>query len=147
MKNKWVKPLIIVLIIAALIFAGIKIVPSLLEGRGVQASTEDIMMVVNSCKPYLIGIGCALAALIIVLLATASDKVNGKTRFILRRQSFVAFLLIAMLMINMICNGPISALLNVSMGAKGEMAEETRDESGHGLEQTGAQGFPVGEQG
>ena len=128
-KNRWVKPVIIAAVIIALIIAGVQIVPGMLSGRGVQASTEDILLIVNACKPYLIGIGAAIAVWLLIFILTAPKKTNAKTRFVLRRQSLIACLLIVLLMVNLICNGPVSALLNVSMGAKGEMSEETREES------------------
>lgn len=102
---------------------------SFVEGRGVSASVEDIMTVLNTCKPYLIGIGCALGVLIVLLILSNFCKkkiVKGALRF----QSVVSFLLVVIVSVNLLCYGPMFSLLNLSMGAKGEgMTEETQEES------------------
>lgn len=105
------------------------IIKKVVEGRGVSASVEDIMTMLESCKPYLIGLAAALAALIVLLVAAAFVKkkiLKGAMRF----QGVCAFLLALTIIVNMLCTGPMFSLLNLSMGATGEgMTEETEAES------------------
>ena len=102
----------------------------LLEGRGVSASVEDIMLVLEACRPYLIGIGCALILLIVLLILARVLKTKKIVKGTIRFQSLAAFIIAVVVLVNLLCNGPVSTLLNVSMGAKGEgMTEETHDES------------------
>ena len=64
LKNKkWVKPVISIAVFAAII-AGIWLgVQSLLGGRGVAASKDDILAVVKSVLPYLIVMAVAVVAI------------------------------------------------------------------------------------
>ena len=105
------------------------IIKKVVEGRGVSASVEDIMTMLESCKPYLIGLAAALAALIALLVAAAFVKkkvIKGAMRF----QGVCAFLLVVTIIVNQLCTGPMFSLLNLSMGATGEgMTEETEAES------------------
>lgn len=106
------------------------ILSSLVEGRGVTATVDDIMNVLNPCRPYLIALMCALIAFIVLLIVAklihAKKMVKGAIRF----QSAAALIVAVIVLANLLCSGPLSALLTVSMGAKGEgMTEETRDES------------------
>lgn len=114
---------------------------SFVEGRGVSASVEDIMTVLNTCKPYLIGIGCALGVLIVLLILSNFCKkkiVKGALRF----QSVVSFLLVVIVSVNLLCYGPMFSLLNLSMGAKGEgMTDETREESYETAKQIAREGI------
>lgn len=105
------------------------IIKKVVEGRGVSASVEDIMTMLESCKPYLIGLAAALAALIALLVAAAFVKkkvIKGAMRF----QGVCALLLVVTIIVNQLCTGPMFSLLNLSMGATGEgMTEETEAES------------------
>lgn len=105
------------------------IIKKVVEGRGVSASVEDIMTLLESCKPYLIGLAAALVALIALLVAAAFVKkkvIKGAMRF----QGVCAFLLVVTIIVNQLCTGPMFSLLNLSMGATGEgMTEETEAES------------------
>ena len=83
---------------------------------------DDVIAVLNSCKPYLIGIGvCLVAAIIITILA---GKMKKPERGLTRRFSWIAFLLAAVLLINMICVGPMESLLTLVSG-KGTISEES----------------------
>lgn len=127
-KMKWLKPVIILVVIAALAGVGYYVLPDLLAGRGVQATTEDIMAVVIPCMPYIIGIGCVLAALLIIYIITIFVK-KQPTKMTIRWQSLIAGLIAIVIIANLLCYGPVNALLNVALAAKGEMTEATREES------------------
>ena len=100
----------------------------MLSGRGVTATAEDIMVVVNACKPYLIAIACILAALVLIYIATIFVK-KHLVKATIRRQSVVAALIAVVVVVNMICYGPVNTLLNVSMAAGGELSEDLEAES------------------
>ena len=72
---------------------------------------DDVIAVLSSCKPYLIGIGiCLIAVIIITIIA---GKMKKPARGLTRSFSWIAFLLAAVLLINMICVGPMESLLSL----------------------------------
>ena len=127
-KKKWLKPLIILVVLAALACGIYYVATEVFVARGVQATTEDIMAVVIPCMPYIIGIASVLVLWLIIGIATIFLK-KQPLKLTIRWQSLVAGLIAIVIIANMICYGPVNALLNVAMAAKGEMNVETRDES------------------
>lgn len=100
------------------------------EGRGVSASMDDIMNVLNACRPYLIFLACALVIFVAAQAAAFAFRGKKLLKGALRFQSLAALILVIVILANLICYGPVNALLNVSMGAHGEgMTDETREES------------------
>lgn len=120
--------MIVLLVVAAIGCGAYFTVTSMLSGRGVTATAEDIMVVVNACKPYLIAIACILAALVLIYIATIFVK-KHLVKATIRRQSVVAALIAVVVVVNMICYGPVNTLLNVSMAAGGELSEDLEAES------------------
>ncbi len=127
-KHWWLKPLMVLIVIAVLVVAGYFILPGMLSGRGVSATPEDIKNVVMTCLPYIIAIGAVLALGLIIYIATIFVK-KQQVKFTIRRQSLVAGLIAIVIIANLICYGPVNALLSVAMAAKGEMTAETQQES------------------
>ena len=127
-KNKWIKPLIILVVLAALAFGVYYVATEVFVARGVQATTEDIMAVVIPCMPYIIGIASVLVLWLIIGIVTIFIK-KQPLKLTIRWQSFIAGFIAIIIIANLICYGPVNALLNVAMAAKGEMTVETRDES------------------
>ncbi len=87
---------------------------------------SDVINVLNTCKPYLIVIGIAL---VLALIATiASGKMEIPKRKLVRSQSWIAALLVVVLVVNMICFGPMSSLISLATG-EGSIADETVEEA------------------
>ena len=53
-RNKWLRPILSLVIIAALAVGGYFIAQSMMSGRGVSAQAGDIDAVMNSIRPQLI---------------------------------------------------------------------------------------------
>ena len=83
---------------------------------------DDVMNVLNTCKPYLIALAVVLLAAIIVTVAVRKLAVPKK-KFI-RSQSWIAFLLVVVVIVNMICFGPMSSMISLATG-NGTITEET----------------------
>lgn len=83
---------------------------------------EDVKNVLNTCKPYLIAIGVVLVLAIIATIAVKKMQ-TAKKKFI-RSQSWIAFLLILVVIVNMICWGPMSSMISLATG-NGTISEET----------------------
>lgn len=128
-ERKWLKPVLAIVILCA-VAAGIYFaVSNLLGGRGVAASTEDILTVLRSVLPYLIVIGVAILAILAAFIVSSVVKMSGGKKKTIRTQTVVAAILAILISVNLICVGPMSALLNVSAGTAGELSEETAEQS------------------
>ena len=62
---------------------------------------DDVINVLNSCKPYLIALGIALAIAIIVTVACM--KLKKPVKKLVRKEAWIAFLMAAVVIINLIC--------------------------------------------
>lgn len=87
---------------------------------------EDVMKVLNACKPYLIALGVVLALAIIVTVACMKMKKSKKK--LVRKQAWIAFLLAAVVIVNLICFVPMSSMISLATG-NGTITEETSDEA------------------
>lgn len=87
---------------------------------------EDVKNVLNTCKPYLIALAVILAAVIIIVVAVRKMEVT-KRKFV-RSQSLIALLLAVVVIVNMICWGPMSSMISLATGA-GTIEEKTSDEA------------------
>lgn len=85
---------------------------------------DDVMNVLNTCKPYLIALGVILV--LAVIAAIAVRKMQTAKRKFIRSQSFIAALLAIVVIVNMICWGPMSSMISLATG-NGTIAEETSD--------------------
>lgn len=85
---------------------------------------EDVKNVLNTCKPYLIAIGIILVLALIVTVAV--KKMPAAKRKLIRSQSWIATLLAIVVVVNMICFGPMSSMISLATG-NGTIAEETSD--------------------
>lgn len=83
---------------------------------------DDVINVLNTCKPYLIALGVILAAVIIITVAVM--KLQKPKKKFARAQSWIAFLAALVVIVNMICWGPMSGMISLATGA-GTIAEET----------------------
>ncbi len=87
---------------------------------------DDVINVLNTCRPYLIGFGIILLAAVIVMIVVRKME-NPKKKFI-RSQSWMAILLALVVTVNLICFGPVSTLITLATGG-GTITEETTDEA------------------
>ena len=83
---------------------------------------DDVINVLNTCKPYLIALAVILAAAIIITVAVMKMP-KPKKKFV-RAQSWIAFLLSLVVIVNMICWGPMSSMISLATGY-GTITEET----------------------
>lgn len=86
----------------------------------------DVISILNTCKQYLVFLGVFLAAAVIVTVAVR--KVEKKKRKFIRSQTWIAALLVLVVIVNMICVGPMSTLISLATG-NGTIAEETSDDA------------------
>ena len=74
----------------------------------------DVVNVLNTCKPYLIGFGVVFViALIAIIAAFKMDKAKRK---LIRSEAGIAILLALVVVVNMICFGPMSSMISLATG-------------------------------
>lgn len=87
---------------------------------------DDVINVLNSCKPYLIALGVVLALAIVVTVACM--KLKKTVKKLVRKEAWIAFLLAVVVIVNLICFIPMSSMISLAMG-NGTITDETSDES------------------
>jgi beta-glucosidase len=87
---------------------------------------EDVISVLNTLSVHLIVLGVALVAAIVITIAC--KKANKPLKKLIRKETWIAFLLIAVVIINMICFGPMSSMISLAMG-NGSISDETSEEA------------------
>lgn len=83
---------------------------------------DDVMQVLTNIRSYLIAFGVVLALAIIVMVAVR--KLPKAKKKMIRAQSGLAILLALTIVINLICTGPMSTMLDLVSGS-GTISEET----------------------
>lgn len=85
---------------------------------------DDVINVLNSCKNYLIAL--AVIAVIAVIVMIAVSKKEKPVKKLIRSQSWIALLLAVVVIVNMICFGPMNSMISLATG-KGSIEVETSD--------------------
>lgn len=100
---------------------------------------QDVINVLNTLKPYLIGIGVALIVGIIILIACVKVKEKAKRKLI-RSEAGIAMLLVIVVIVNMICYIPMSSMISLATG-NGTISEETSAEASELVTKTAEEGI------
>ena len=94
--------------------------------RMISVEMEDVLAVLQLCKPYIIGI---IAALVIgIVIMVACRRMSRDKRFLIRREAAIAMVLAVVVCVNMICFGPMSTLIGLATG-NGTLSDETNEEA------------------
>lgn len=91
-----------------------------------QINIDDVLKIVKLCVPYLIGFAVVLAAAVVVMVVCRKRK--GSTKYLIRKNSLMAMLLALVVVVNLICWGPMSNLISLATGS-GTISQETSDEA------------------
>lgn len=104
----------------------------------ISVEMEDVLAVLQLCKPYIIGI---ITALVVGIAAIAVSRNMSKSRkFLVRGEAAVAVLLAIVICVNMICFGPMSTLIGLAMG-NGTVNKETNAEAAKTAEEIMEEGI------
>lgn len=87
---------------------------------------DDVLNVLNSCKPYLIALGIALAIALVITIACM--KVKKPLRKLIRKEAWIAFLTATVVIVNLICFIPMSSMISLATG-NGTISDETSEEA------------------
>lgn len=94
--------------------------------RMISVEMEDVLAVLQLCKPYIIGIIAALVIGIIIMIA-CRRMFKGK-KFLIRGEAAIAMVLVVVVCVNMICFGPMATLIGLATG-NGTLSDETNEEA------------------
>ncbi len=75
---------------------------------------DDVKAVLNLIFPYLIALGIAIVAAVAVMVLCRKQEKSKK--FLIRTQAGAALVLAMVIIINLMCTGPLSSLLNLVAG-------------------------------
>lgn len=87
---------------------------------------DDVVNVLNSCRPYIIALVVVLVLAIIVTVACM--KLKKPLKQLVRKEAWLAFLLALVIIVNMICFIPMSSMISLAMG-NGTISDETSEEA------------------
>lgn len=104
----------------------------------ISVEMEDVLAVLQLCKPYIIGM---IAAVIIGIgVMIACRKMSRGRRFFVRGNAVIAMLLVIIVCVNMICFGPMSTLIGLATG-NGTVSDATNEESARTAEEIMEEGI------
>ena len=92
----------------------------------ISVEMEDVLAVLQLCKPYIIGIIAALVIGIVIMIACR--RMSRGKRFLIRGEVAIAMVLAVVVCVNMICFGPMSTLIGLATG-NGTLSDETNEEA------------------
>ena len=92
----------------------------------ISVEMEDVLAVLQLCKPYIIGIIAALVIGIVIMIACR--RMSRGKRFLIRGEAAIAMVLAVVVCANMICFGPMSTLIGLATG-NGTLSDETNEEA------------------
>ena len=92
----------------------------------ISVEMEDVLAVLQLCKPYIIGIIAALVIGIVIMIACR--RMSRGKRFLIRGEAVIAMVLAVVVCVNMICFGPMSTLIGLATG-NGTLSDETNEEA------------------
>lgn len=87
---------------------------------------DDVWSILNTCKPYLIALGAVAIIALIVIIAVRKVKVEN--RKLIRSEAGIALLCAVIIIVNLICSGPMSTLISLATG-NGTISDETSVEA------------------
>ena len=92
----------------------------------ISVEMEDVLAVLQLCKPYIIGI---IAALVIgIVFMIACRRMSRDKRFLIRGEAAIAMVLAVVVCVNMICFKPMATLIGLATG-NGTLSDATNEEA------------------
>lgn len=92
----------------------------------ISVEMEDVLAVLQLCKPYIIGIIAALVIGIVIMIACR--RMSRGKKFLIRGEATIAMVLAVVVCVNMICFGPMATLIGLATG-NGTLSDETNEEA------------------
>ena len=92
----------------------------------ISVEMEDVLAVLQLCKPYIIG---SVAALVIgIVIMITCRRMSRDKRFLIRGEAAIAMVLAVVVCVNMICFKPMATLIGLATG-NGTLSDATNEEA------------------
>lgn len=88
----------------------------------IELNWSDVVSVLNTCKPYFIGFGIVAVLAIIVMIACS--KMPKPQKGLIRGEALIAIMLALLVIVNLICTGPMSTLIGLVTSGGGAIPDE-----------------------
>ena len=98
----------------------------------ISVEMEDVLAVLQLCKPYIIGIIAVLVIGIVIMIACR--RMSRGKKFLIRGEAVIAMVLAVVVCVNMICFGPMATLIGLATG-NGTLSDETNEEAAEAAEE------------
>ena len=92
----------------------------------ISVEMEDVLAVLQLCKPYIIGIVASLVIGIVIMIACR--RMCRDKKFLIRREAAIAMVLAVVVCVNMICFKPMATLIGLATG-NGTLSDATNEEA------------------
>ena len=92
----------------------------------ISVEMEDVLAVLQLCKPYIIGIVAALVIGIVIMITCR--RMSREKRFLIRGEAAIAMVLAVVVCVNMICFKPMATLIGLATG-NGTLSDATNEEA------------------
>ena len=86
----------------------------------------DVKNVLTLCAPYIIAFSVVLVLAVVAMIGCM--KMSKDKKFLIRTQSGIAIVLALVIVVNLICFGPMNTLISLATG-KGTISEEATTEA------------------
>ncbi len=92
----------------------------------ISVEMEDVLAVLQLCKPYIIGIVAAFVIGIVIMITCR--RMSRDKRFLIRGEAAIAMVLAVVVCVNMICFKPMATLIGLATG-NGTLSDATNEEA------------------
>lgn len=126
-KNKFLKPLIVVIVILAVIIGISLYVRNLMNSSEIQVNMNDVYATINSCLPVIIPAVIVLVVALIIWIV--SHRLKQPVKYIVSTQSIIAMVITVAVAVNAICFGPVYGMLSLALMDPVNVSDDTYEES------------------
>ena len=109
------------------------------QAAALEVQTSDVITVIKNCIPQIAALVVILAAF--VVFCVICRKYEKRKRKFFRAQALIVTLLAIVVVINQLCLGPVSTLLDVAVQVKEEASEESLKEAENLITGIGEEGI------
>ena len=92
----------------------------------ISVEMEDVLAVLQLCKPYIIGIVAAFVIGLVIMITCR--RMSRDKRFLIRGEAVIAMVLAVVVCVNMICFKPMATLIGLATG-NGTLSDATNEEA------------------
>lgn len=105
----------------------------------ISINISDVISILSSCRNYFIALGVIIAVAAIVMFIFR--KCERTLRKLIRHEAVIAIIIAIVVIVNMICFGPMSTLLTLATGESGTISDEITKQSNEDCKRIAREGI------